>query len=62
MLVTNLRDEDDEELLTAVNRLSKQHQVLVASLQWRTSWTRRDHCRFKPCSEALALLRDWSNT
>lgn len=33
ILVTNLRDEDDEELLTAVNRLSKQHRVLVASLR-----------------------------
>lgn len=32
VLVTNLRDEDDEELLTAVKRLSKQHRVLVASL------------------------------
>jgi uncharacterized protein (DUF58 family) len=33
VLVTNLRDEDDEELLTAVKRLSKQHRVLVASLR-----------------------------
>ena len=33
MLVTNLRDEDDEELISAVQRLSKQHQVLVASLR-----------------------------
>ncbi|MBZ9784087.1 DUF58 domain-containing protein [Pseudomonas sp. REP124] len=33
MLVTNLRDEDDEELLTAVKRLSRQHRVLVASLR-----------------------------
>jgi uncharacterized protein (DUF58 family) len=33
MLVTNLRDEDDEELLIAVKRLSKQHQVVVASLR-----------------------------
>lgn len=33
LLVTNLRDEDDEELLTAVKRLSRQHQVLVASLR-----------------------------
>ncbi|MNO94394.1 hypothetical protein D3C76_860120 [compost metagenome] len=33
LLVTNLRDEDDDELLTAVKRLSKQHQVLVASLR-----------------------------
>lgn len=33
VLVTNLRDEDDEELLTAVKRLAKQHRVLVASLR-----------------------------
>ena len=33
ILVTNLRDEDDDELLTAVKRLSKQHRVLVASLR-----------------------------
>jgi uncharacterized protein (DUF58 family) len=33
VLVTNLRDEDDEELMGAVQRLSKQHQVLVASLR-----------------------------
>jgi len=33
VLVTNLRDENDEELLTAVKRLSKQHRVLVASLR-----------------------------
>lgn len=33
VLVTNLRDEDDEELLTAVKRLNKQHRVLVASLR-----------------------------
>ncbi|MHC8307051.1 DUF58 domain-containing protein [Pseudomonas sp. PB3P13] len=33
VLVTNLRDEDNEELLTAVKRLSKQHRVLVASLR-----------------------------
>jgi uncharacterized protein (DUF58 family) len=33
VLVTNLRDEDDEDLLTAVKRLGKQHRVLVASLR-----------------------------
>lgn len=33
VLVTNLRDEDDEELLSAVKRLNKQHRVLVASLR-----------------------------
>ncbi|AHG39636.1 membrane protein [Pseudomonas syringae CC1557] len=33
VLVTNLRDEDDEELLAAVRQLSRQHRVLVASLR-----------------------------
>ncbi|WP_085606651.1 MULTISPECIES: DUF58 domain-containing protein [unclassified Pseudomonas] len=33
VLVTNVRDEDDEELLSAVQRLSQQHRVLVASLR-----------------------------
>ncbi|MHC8324307.1 DUF58 domain-containing protein [Pseudomonas sp. GB2N2] len=33
VLVTNLRDEDDEQLLTAVKRLSQQHRVLVTSLR-----------------------------
>jgi uncharacterized protein (DUF58 family) len=33
VLVTNLRDEDDEELLSAVQRIGKQHRVLVASLR-----------------------------
>lgn len=33
LLVTNLRDEDDEELLSAVKRLSQQHRVLVVSLR-----------------------------
>ncbi|MEO8643260.1 DUF58 domain-containing protein [Pseudomonas sp.] len=33
VLVTNLRDEDDEELLSAVKRMGKQHRVLVASLR-----------------------------
>jgi uncharacterized protein (DUF58 family) len=33
VLMTNLRDEDDDELLTAVKRLSKRHRVLVASLR-----------------------------
>ncbi|MGK3119063.1 DUF58 domain-containing protein [Pseudomonas corrugata] len=33
VLVTNLRDEDDEDLLTAVKRLGQQHRVLVASLR-----------------------------
>ncbi|WP_413770500.1 hypothetical protein, partial [Vibrio vulnificus] len=33
VLVTNLRDEDDAELLSAVKRLGQQHRVLVASLR-----------------------------
>lgn len=33
VLVSNLRDEDDEQLLNAVRRLSRQHRVLVASLR-----------------------------
>ncbi|MGH8354070.1 MAG: DUF58 domain-containing protein [Pseudomonas sp.] len=33
VLVTNLRDEDDEELLGALKRLGRQHRVLIASLR-----------------------------
>ena len=33
VLVTNLRDEDDEELLGAIKRLGRQHRVLIASLR-----------------------------
>ncbi|MGQ7956883.1 DUF58 domain-containing protein [Pseudomonas sp. SP16.1] len=33
VLVTNLRDEDDQDLLAAVRRLSRQHRVLIASLR-----------------------------
>ncbi|MFK3797664.1 DUF58 domain-containing protein [Pseudomonas sp. NPDC088444] len=33
VLVTNLRDEDDEELLGAVKHLARQHRVLIASLR-----------------------------
>lgn len=33
VLMTNLRDEDEDELLSAVNLLSQQHQVLVVSLR-----------------------------
>ena len=33
IMITNLRDEDDEALLTAANRISRQHRVLVASLR-----------------------------
>jgi uncharacterized protein (DUF58 family) len=33
VLMTNLRDEDDEQLLTAVTQLSSRHRVLVVSLR-----------------------------
>ena len=33
ILITNLRDDDDDDLLDAVTHLSRQHRVLVASLQ-----------------------------
>ncbi|WP_339486298.1 DUF58 domain-containing protein [Pseudomonas sp. EL_65y_Pfl2_R95] len=33
VIVTNLRDEDDQELLNAINRLGRQHRVLIASLR-----------------------------
>ena len=33
VLVTNLRDEDDEELLAALKRLGRQHRVLLVSLR-----------------------------
>ena len=33
VIVSNLRDEDDEELLNAVSRMGRQHRVLVASLR-----------------------------
>ncbi|UUD63264.1 DUF58 domain-containing protein [Pseudomonas seleniipraecipitans] len=33
VLITNLRDEDDEELLGAVKRLERRHRVLIASLR-----------------------------
>jgi len=36
VLVSNLRDEIDEELLNAVRQLSQQHRVLVASLRETT--------------------------
>jgi uncharacterized protein (DUF58 family) len=33
VLVTNLRDEDDDQLLAAVKHLSRHHRVLIASLR-----------------------------
>lgn len=32
VLITNVRDEDDEELLRAIKQLSRHHRVLIASL------------------------------
>ncbi|MBK5397259.1 DUF58 domain-containing protein [Pseudomonas sp. TH39(2020)] len=53
VLVTNLRDEDDEELLTAVKRLGKHHRVLVASLREDLLDTLR-HTPVQTLPEALA--------
>nr|WP_218888032.1 DUF58 domain-containing protein [Pseudomonas moraviensis] len=36
VLITNVRDEDNEELLSAVRRLNQQHRIIVASLRERT--------------------------
>jgi len=33
VLVTNLRDEDDDQLLGAIKRISRRHRVLIASLR-----------------------------
>ncbi|WP_434709711.1 DUF58 domain-containing protein [Pseudomonas sp. R1-1] len=53
VLVTNLRDEDDEELLSAVKRLSAQHRVLVASLREEVLDTLRQ-TKVQTLPEALA--------
>jgi uncharacterized protein (DUF58 family) len=53
VLVTNLRDEDDDELLSAVKRLSQQHRVLVASLREDTLDAVRQHA-VQTLDEALA--------
>ncbi|RON78211.1 DUF58 domain-containing protein [Pseudomonas fluorescens] len=53
VLVTNLRDEDDDELLNAVKRLSQQNRVLVASLREETLDTLR-HTPVHTLPEALA--------
>jgi uncharacterized protein (DUF58 family) len=53
ILVTNLRDEDDEDLLASVKRISQQHQVLIVSLREETL----DRVRIAPVHtlhEALA--------
>lgn len=53
VLVTNLRDEDDEELLGAVKRLGKQHRVLIASLREEVL-DRLRHTRVQDYEQALA--------
>lgn len=53
ILVTNLRDEDDDELLNAVKRLRTQHRVLVASLREETLDTLRQ-TTVQTLPEALA--------
>jgi uncharacterized protein (DUF58 family) len=53
VLLTNLRDEDDEELLTAVKRLGRQHRVLVASLREEVLDTLRQ-APVQTLAEALA--------
>ena len=53
VLVTNVRDEVDEELLTAMTQLGRQHRVLIASLYEE----RLEHVRLTPVqslTEALA--------
>jgi uncharacterized protein (DUF58 family) len=52
VLVTNLRDEDDQALLGAVKRLSRQHRVLVASLREEVLDTLR-HTPVQDLSSAL---------
>ena len=52
VLVTNLRDEDDQTLLGAVKRLSRQHRVLVASLREEVLDTLR-HTPVQDLSSAL---------
>lgn len=63
IVVTNLRDEDDEALLAAVNKIGRQHRVLVASLREEVL----DQLRQSPVqtlSEALAYSGtvDYLNT
>jgi hypothetical protein len=53
--MTNLRDEDDEELLTAVKRMGKQHQVIVASMREDVLDPAKPPC--KPCPRHYLLHR-----
>ncbi|MBC3271328.1 DUF58 domain-containing protein [Pseudomonas sp. SWRI81] len=53
VLITNLREEDDDGLLNAVQRLSTRHRVLVASLREAALDTLR-HAPVQTLPEALA--------
>ncbi|SDV13694.1 Uncharacterized conserved protein, DUF58 family, contains vWF domain [Pseudomonas vancouverensis] len=52
ILVTNLRDEDDEALLAAVKRLNNSHRVLIASLREEILYSLR-HKPVQTLSDAL---------
>ncbi|MCU1715695.1 DUF58 domain-containing protein [Pseudomonas sp. 5P_3.1_Bac2] len=52
VLVTNLRDDDDQSLLSAVKRLGKQHRVLIASLREEVL----DDLRLNPVSDFAGAL------
>jgi uncharacterized protein (DUF58 family) len=57
VLVTNLRDEDDQTLVSAVKRLSQQHRVLVTSLREEVL----DTLRHNPVQD-LASALDYCGT
>ncbi|WP_455826946.1 DUF58 domain-containing protein [Pseudomonas graminis] len=63
IVITNLRDEDDEALLAAVKRISRQHRVLVASLREEVL-DRLRHTPVQTLPEALAYSGtvDYLNT
>ena len=54
VILTNVRDEDDESLLAAVHLLSRHHLVLVASLRERSL---DDACAEPPTNAASHALR-----
>ena len=62
ILLTNLRDEDDEDLLTSVKRLSQQHQVLVVSLREETlDRVRHDQVQTLPDALTYCATVDYLN-
>ncbi|WLH67488.1 DUF58 domain-containing protein [Pseudomonas sp. FP2309] len=63
IMVTNLRDEDDEALMSAVKRIRRQHRVLVASLREEVLDQLR-HTPVQTLPEALAYSGtvDYLNT